>query len=88
MEAAQEAGVAADSTLPGVADSTHAIQQPQPPTYTTLAETYSLDDMHFSTPDNVEQQLPEQEHQDYVTVPLSTVGTDTLIFWEVHDLQW
>ena len=76
MEAAQEAGVAANSTLPGVADSTHAIQQPQPPTYTTLAETYSLD------------QLPEQEHQAYVTVPLSTVGTDALRFWEVHDLQW
>ena len=87
-EAVTEAVTAADSTLPGVADSTHAIQQLQAPAYTTLVEMYSLDDMYFSTPDSIEEQLPEQEYQAYVTALLSPAGTDTLRFWEVCDLRW
>ena len=85
-KAVMEAVIAADSTLPGVADSTHAIQQFQAPVYTTLVETYGLDDMYFSTLDSVKEQLLEQEYQVYVTAPLSLAGTDTLRFWEVCDL--
>ena len=84
----KEAVIAANSTLPGVADSTHAIQQLQAPAYTTLAEMYSLDDMYFSTPDIVEEQSLEQEYQAYVTAPLSLARTDTLRIWEVCDLWW
>ena len=87
-EGVTEAIIAADSTLPGVADSTHVIQQLWASAYTSLAETYGLDDMYFSTPDSVEEQLPEQEYQAYVTAPLSLVGADTLRFWEVCDLWW
>ena len=87
-EAVMEAVIAADSILPGVADSTHAIQQLWASAYTTLAETYSLDDMYFSTPDIVEEQSLEQEYQAYVTAPLSLVRTDTLRIWEVCDLWW
>ena len=85
-EAVTEAVIAADSTLPGVTDSTHVIQQLRAPAYTTLVETYGLDDMYFSTPDSIEEQLPEQEYQAYVTALLSPAGTDTLRFWEVCDL--
>ena len=87
-EAAEEAAVAADLASPDVIDSTHIIQQSWPPAYTTLAEMYSLEDMDFSTPDNVEEQSLEQEYQSYVTAALLKAGTDTLKFWEVHDLQW
>jgi hypothetical protein len=78
------------SSGPG-SDSGHSVPLPavgnsaQPPAYTTIAEQYGLQDMHFeSASGSGEDQSVKQEFQAYVTAPLSPLLTNILKHWKVR----
>jgi hypothetical protein len=54
------------------------------PTFTRLADKYSLADMRIADPSSLQSQTIEQEFQAYITSPLSTEGTNIIKFWEVR----
>jgi hypothetical protein len=70
-----------DPAASGVATAT--IHATQPPTYTSLAAQYGLDDMEFGEAEDADMPSLELEYQTYVSSVPSKPGTDMLKYWEV-----